>query len=192
MDILRAMNMMLIAAGEAKVDSIDADHPLQASLLDVLENVSQLEQSKGWWFNEYETTLVPDTNGNIILPESVVRIKPRGTTRSFVKRGQFLMDKFDRSMVFDRSVDATLAEHWEFEELPETFAMYVAQLAALQAGTSYDADQGRLAAIAQAVDFARQPMMKEHIDNARVNMLDTPSMTNKMIGVRHQRYGVNQ
>lgn len=189
MDTLRAMNMMLIAAGESKVDSIDTSHDLQASLLETLENVSQLEQSKGWWFNEYLTVLEPDTNGNIILNDDVVRIRPVHG-RSFVKRGQFLMDKHTRSMVFSQPVDAILAEQWEFEELPETFAMYVAQLAALQAATSYDADSARMQAIATAVDQARQPMMKEHIDNARLNMFETPGMANKMVYVRHQRYGV--
>lgn len=189
MEILNALNIMLIAAGEAQVDAITSEHPLEASLLLTLDNISTTEQSKGWWFNEYRAVLQPDANGNIILADDVIRIRPL-TGRSFVKRGNFLMDKFTRSIVFDQAVDTMLTERWEFEELPETFAMYVAQLAALQAATSYDADSARQQSIATAVDLARQPMMKEHIDNARVNMLATPSMGNKLIGVRAHRYGV--
>ena len=190
MEILTAFNQMLIASGEAPVESLDGSHPLHTALLQVLEDVSTLEQSKGWWFNEYKTTLTPDGTGRIELAADVVRIQPLGAGRSFVRRGNFLLDRETRSDVFDKPITVLLTERWDFEDLPPTFAQYVAAMAALQAGSAYDADQLTLQSLLSRVDLARMPMMKEHVDNSRVNLFETPSMHGKLLDVRMNRYGV--
>jgi hypothetical protein len=100
------------------------------------------------------------------------------------------MDQDTRSLIFDKPVRVRVTELWEFEELPETFARYVVTLASLQAGMTYDSDAARVQALASAVELARTPMMKEHVDNVRVNMLDTPSMLGKQVNGNLRRYGV--
>lgn len=187
MEILTAMNMMLRAAGEANVQAVDGTHPLQGSLLDTLLDISKLEQSRGWWFNEYVADLTPDADQHIILPESVIRVRSTANA-SVVKRGQQLMHKYTRSIIFDKPITLILTEHWEFEELPETFAAYVASLAAVRAATDFNADQLRITALTNAVGVAQRPMMKEHVDNAQLNLLSTASMNNRLVTVRHERY----
>jgi len=188
MQLITALNMMLIASGESIVQGADASHPLQGSLLLALESTSTMEQSKGWWFNEYFTTLTPDLSSKIILPDNTARIRVT-TGRRLVAKGNVLMDKDTRSDIFTQPVPLFITELWDFEELPQTFAMYVASLASVQAAASYNADQLRMSTLVSAVDLARMPMMKEHVDNARVNLLETPSMANRMVDVRLQRYG---
>lgn len=187
MQILTAMNSMLRAAGEGNVDAVDGTHPLQRSLLDTLLDTSRLEQSRGWWFNEYVTTITPDADQHIILPESIVRVRSTANY-GVVKRGQQLMWKADRSIVFDKPITLILTEEWEFEELPETFAAYVSALASVRAATDYNADQLRISALTNAAGVALRPMMKEHVDNARLNMLGTASMNNRLVTVRQERY----
>lgn len=189
MELSTAINTMLIAAGEATTNALDFTHPLQRSLLDTLTNVSRLEQSKGWWFNEYRTLLEPDTEGRITLADDIARIRPSQGQRKFVKRGQNLLDQTSRSDIFDRPVEAWITELWDFEDLPDTFALYVTALAAVQSAVSYDADAARIQALGTAVDMARQPMMKEHVDNIQLNMLSTNSMGGKLLDVRMHRYG---
>lgn len=190
MQLIQAINSMLVAAGETTIAALDFSHPLQRALLASLEEVSQLEQSKGWWFNEYHLVLTPNEDGEITVPDAVVSIKPTANQRRFVRKGNLLMDKTTRSTVFDKPVEAYFIEQWDFEDLPPTFAMYVSALASMRAATSYDADAARIQALGTGVELARQPMMKEHVDNTALNLLETPSMGGKMFGVRHQRYGV--
>src|SRR5690625_7894190 len=63
MTLLQAINRIIPALGENPVDSIETRNPTVGIVLNAINNARHDLLQRGWWFNEFETTLYPDTQG---------------------------------------------------------------------------------------------------------------------------------
>ena len=128
---LMAVNTMLATIGEAPVNSItDSPSADVAVALSTLREVSREVQSEGWHFNtEHEYPLVPDVNGNIIVPSSIIYVDvdyPRQSTLDVVLRGTQLYNRTDHTYTFTETVLATVRHLLDFDLLPEAARRYIA------------------------------------------------------------------
>lgn len=78
MNTLDAVNLCLRKLGESEVTNIDEPYPTLGVIVPALTDnrVKLLSEGYGWWFNAYDTELLPDTDGRIRLPGNTLMFYP--------------------------------------------------------------------------------------------------------------------
>lgn len=134
---LDAVNMMLSSIGQAPVSSLNVSGIRDVSIAKLsLDNVTREVLLRGWNFNtDYDWPLVPDANGKILVPATVLDIDPCDVNVDVVVRYetgvQRLYDREHRTFVFTAdSVDVNVTWAFPFEEVPEAARSYIATRAA--------------------------------------------------------------
>ena len=133
---LQAINQMLTGIGQAPVVSLDIANPEIATALSILNSVNREVQGEGWHFNtEINYPFVPDTNGEITVPNSVLQISDNKTTNSqqyqTVLRNGKLYDKVYHTYQFPGTDPVLCDVVWlfNFEDLAQVFQDYITQRA---------------------------------------------------------------
>lgn len=130
---LDAVNVLLGAAGEARITSLEAPGNLYASeARATLHEVSREVQSRGWWFNELEQyTFTLDAEGRAQAPSAILKITPaRGAAPLVVRGGRLFNPRTATDTFAEPPTVATAVLFIEFESLPETARRYIAVRAA--------------------------------------------------------------
>lgn len=189
MQILTAVNDLLRAVGESQVTALTVGHPLEDDLTAIVLRVAAREQNQGWWFNQYYKLLPAELDGTVPVPAGTVKVLPKAyQDRYLIQKGLFVFDKNGQTDVIGRDVPAILVTQWDFEDLPESFAEYVSAMAQIVAAESYNADPLKLQSLTGQLAIAKATMHKEHVQNAKVNMLETASMGTKLQPAFGNRY----
>jgi hypothetical protein len=133
---LQAINQMLTGIGQAPVVSLDIANPEIATALSILNSVNREVQGEGWHFNtEINYPFVPDTNGEITVPNNVLQISDNKTTNSqqyqTVLRNGKLYDKVYHTYQFPGTDPVLCDVVWlfNFEDLAQVFQDYITQRA---------------------------------------------------------------
>ena len=131
---LEAINELLEAIGEAPVNA-EADTGLvEADLAATrLDKVSRQVQKRGWhWNTLVDFELVPDTEDNINLPGSTMKVDTTGKSacKDYVQRGLRLYDKENNTFTITDPVRVDIVLLLDFEELPESARDYITMRAA--------------------------------------------------------------
>ena len=124
---LAAVNDMLAAIGESPVNSLEGDANADvANARRILNNVNREVQSKGWTYNIAEgETLIPDVfSGYIPYMSDYLRLTVAGGT-PYVRRGENLYDKVNRTDVFTNPVQVDLIRLKDYSEMPECFRNWI-------------------------------------------------------------------
>lgn len=124
MELLKAVNLILPAMGEHPVTRVDVRHPTLAVILPVLDSKLDSTLMRGWWFNEFKTTLYPDSEGGIAMPTDTLAFLPDEGYEGAV-RGSRLFNKSTLDFLWDKPVPGVIQLRLPFEELPESVATYV-------------------------------------------------------------------
>lgn len=145
-DKLGAVNLMLSASGDGKVntlvdDGINDTDVAQQILDEVIIDVLSL----GWDFNRVKKTLLPDDNDKIAISQNYLRVDGSGYDyrRRFGVRDNFLYDlDKDQDTFTEKSVDLEVIQNLSFDDIPVAVQMYIARAAATiyQAQTHADPD----------------------------------------------------
>lgn len=192
MQTIDAINEMIGYVGESPIDSTDADytsHPLYESALRILNSTSRKVQSKGWWFNTRETTLVPVSSAIAIDPDAILAVAVKDIYPvQYAVRGGALFNLTDDTAVIASSLDAVIREMLVFTDLPETAAEYVKQAAAVRFVQTYDGDRSKLTEVKEAAVSSYALMNADHIRNSKVNLFQTQSMGPIMATTWYTRY----
>jgi len=172
---LDVINDMLATLAELPINSVDEGHPMVPAALRALSTANAREQAKSWWFNKELTDLVPDTSGNIYLPDDVLRVDPQANNLNYVQRGRRLYKPFETSAgnkyFFSHTVRCWLIREVPFEDLPvpaQHVVSYAAQLDFLKA---YEADQNKVQQVAMQYKESWMTLNAEHTRNIGANML---------------------
>ena len=133
MSELEAVNLMLMTIGEYKVNDLInlAGRSDAAIAKDILTNTSRAVQSKGWTFNtDFDVVLAPDTEGQIELGGSILRIDTTSTVRSsqkdIIERANKLYDRQNNTHIFTDNVTVDTITYFNFEDLPEAARRFIA------------------------------------------------------------------
>lgn len=128
---LAAVNVILTNMGEAPIDSLSGDLPLDAEKArGVLSEVSEAVQLKGWFWNTETTTLATDNQGRIRLPLNTLQVSGRDGVYT-VRDGLLYEIKANANgYVFEGSKELKIIYFLSFEELPPVARRYIVTRAA--------------------------------------------------------------
>lgn len=123
MDLLKAVNNILPKLGEHPVTNLDVKHPTLAIILPVIDLTLDTVLRRGWWFNEYEYTVYPDSEQLAGVPNDTLEFLPDETGP--VVRGERFFNTTDGSFKFSGPFKGMLRLRLPFDELPESVATLV-------------------------------------------------------------------
>jgi hypothetical protein len=166
MELLTAVNLILPALGEHPVTRVDMKHPTLAVILPVVQSQIDRCLMRGWWFNEFPTTLYPDSEGGIAIPSDTLAFIPQEGQPGTVRNG-VLFNTTSLDYIWDKPVPGTIQLRMSFEELPESVATYVFYNALVQ---TYLVDIGLESVVGEWKQIAKESEFlatNEHLRNMR-------------------------
>lgn len=157
MTLLQAINRIIPALGENPVDSIETRNPTVGIVLNAINNARHDLLQRGWWFNEFETTLYPDTQGVYSPPEGALEWIPHNVDA--ILRGKSLINPEDQSVLFPNvdKLEGTVRLDVPFDDLPEVFKLWVVYKGVVDA---YLSDIGLEEIVGQ---WQREAMLAENL-----------------------------
>ena len=123
---LSAVNRILSNVGQSPVTVLDSGNPLVEMAELILDEVTSAIQSEGWVFNtEYCYPFLPDSNGEIVIPDEILALDSKATADSFlVQRRGKLYDKAAHSYQFSGKQELDVVWLVDFTDMPEAFREY--------------------------------------------------------------------
>tara|TARA_R100000322_G_scaffold20169_1_gene13623 strand:+ start:115 stop:726 length:612 start_codon:yes stop_codon:yes gene_type:complete len=181
---LEAINIMLAAIGEAPVNSLTGQVPVDVRIAQsTLIEVNKRIQSEGWSFNtEIDVTLVRNqTTKQIELSTDILRIDAnihQHPTIDPIQRGLKLYDRLNNRYEFDEDLICTVVYFRPFTELTEPARSYINIKAARVFVDRLVSDDGLRSYTEQDEIRARAILMETDLSNGDHNILrGDPSLT---------------
>lgn len=189
---LEVLNHVIGVVGETAVSSVSSQHPTAQSALKTINRVSKQFQLRGWWFNkEYALTLSPNSNDEIVLPATTLKVDPTDTSLAFVWRGTRLYDPKNHTYAIGENVEVDLTLQLPIEELPEAAAMYIMHKAAYDFYVSDDGDPDKSKALLMEVNTAWAALNAQQLQMSNVNAKYRPLTAYLRAGIRQVGGGSN-
>ena len=181
---LEAINIMLAAIGEAPVNSLTGQVPVDVRIAQsTLIEVNKRIQSEGWSFNtEIDVTLVRNqTTKQIELSTDILRIDAnihQHPTIDPIQRGLKLYDRLNNRYEFEEDLICTVVYFRPFIELTEPARSYINIKAARVFVDRLVSDDGLRSYTEQDEIRARAILMETDLSNGDHNILrGDPSLT---------------
>ena len=181
---LEAINIMLAAIGEAPVNSLTGQVPVDVRIAQsTLIEVNKRIQSEGWSFNtEIDVTLVRNqTTKQIELSTDILRIDAnihQHPTIDPIQRGLKLYDRLNNRYEFDEDLICTVVYFRPFTELTEPARSYINIKAARVFVDRLVSDDGLRTYTQEDETRARAILMETDLANGDHNILrGDPSLT---------------
>ena len=181
---LEAINIMLAAIGEAPVNSLTGQVPVDVRIAQsTLIEVNKRIQSEGWSFNtEIDVTLVRNqTTKQIELSTDILRIDAnihQHPTIDPIQRGLKLYDRLNNRYEFDEDLICTVVYFRPFIELTEPARSYINIKAARVFVDRLVSDDALRTYTEQDETRARAILMETDLANGDHNILrGDPSLT---------------
>ena len=181
---LEAVNIMLAAIGEAPVNSLTGQVPVDVRIAQsTLIEVNKRIQSEGWSFNtEIDVTLVRNqTTKQIELSTDILRIDAnihQHPTIDPIQRGLKLYDRLNNRYEFDEDLICTVVYFRPFTELTEPARSYINIKAARVFVDRLVSDDALRTYTEQDETRARAILMETDLANGDHNILrGDPSLT---------------
>lgn len=131
MTLLEAINIGLSALGEFRVTSAEDRHPTADILRSTIASKQMSLLERGWWFNQYTTTMYPADDGTVEYPVNAISVLGYDG-RVYTMRGGMLFDMDNNTQYFTKPAELLVTEDLDFEDLPDCAANFVAYSAAKQ------------------------------------------------------------
>ena len=174
MQLLTAVNTILPKLGEHPVTKLDAKHPTLAIILPEVDLQLRTLLIKGWWFNQSEVTLYPDSEKKVAIGTDVMDFVPQDATVAL--RGKSLYDTSTNDYKFSASVKGLATYYVPFDDLPEAAALSVLYTSLVQI---YATDIG-LEQVLQLWETKRQEanqlLLAAHLRNKKYSTQGTRRM----------------
>ena len=193
---LSSVNSILMAIGQAPINRIyqkqkygtDTEivyiNPEVAFIHSLLMEVNADVQNEGWVFNrENHFPLTPQENGEIKLPENVLRMDVTENqvyrTTDLVKRGSRLYDKMNHTYIFDplKAIYFDIVWKWEYEDLPSVFKRYITLRSSGRAATQLVTNPQLVQLLATQEAQARAACMEYECNQGDHTFFGTPDHT---------------
>ena len=181
-----------MAIGQAPINRIYQNNnkkleyinPEVAFVHSLLMEVNADVQNEGWVFNrENHYPLTPDSDGDIELPENILRMDVHENdvyrTTDLVRRKGKLYDKMNHTYKFDplKAIYFDIVWKWEFEELPSVFKRYITLRASGRAATQLVTNPSLVQLLATQEAQARAACMEYECTQGDHTFFGTPDGT---------------
>ena len=167
-----AINRMLRYIGElpipsgVTIDSLPEGHEAVDSRT-ILSETLREEQEEKWWFNSFDVTFVPDTDGYITLPQNVIEFE---STTHF-KEGGNLYTYSDMSSVFTDNVELPVRYEISFDNIPDVFRTYVVLVSAKHLHIYLNGDTTTQKELETKITIQRVKLEREHLKQSKFNLV---------------------
>lgn len=131
MQLLEAINISLRAIGESEVVSESTSNPTAGIIKSAITQHRRSLLATGWWFNTVEQTITPTSDNRITPPSTALAIYGQ-TGNKFAVRDGWLYDLMIQSSRFTEPTYIKAYIDYEFEDLPEYAAQYIANRVAAE------------------------------------------------------------
>ena len=172
---LDAVNNIIGTLGEAPIDTLEDLTNVDAiNALRILQEVSRIEQARGWSFNLIEDFVFnPDTTDNNRIPwnDNILFLKGEEGTK-LVRYGKHMKDLVRNSDYFPQAIHAEVILLIPFEELPEQMRSYIVAKAGFMFQSAYFGDDALSTVINMQVQDTWQHLMDYEMDDNNYSMLD--------------------
>ncbi len=176
MKLLDAVNLILPKLGEHPVTSLTIKHPTLAIILPEVEQELKSLLLRGWWFNQFKYTAMPDVDGRIALGTDTLAFVPERTYASV--RGVELFNTDTMSYTWTESVPGVLTVRVDFEKLPESAANVVWYNALINAYTTDIGMANDLQIWQTRAASAHSDLLAEHLRNRKFSSAKTRRFMN--------------
>tara|TARA_B100000405_G_scaffold218182_1_gene154540 strand:+ start:912 stop:1529 length:618 start_codon:yes stop_codon:yes gene_type:complete len=181
---LSAVNSILGAIGQAPVTALVYENPEISFIYNLLRDANVDTQAEGWHFNtEKHVKYTPDTNGNIVIANDVLRLDvSEGWTHrvhDVIRRNGKLYDKIDHTYDFStlESIDLDVVLLVTFENLPIPFRRYITYRASTKAATQLVANPNLVKLLQGQEALARASIMEYECNQGNHSMFGFPEET---------------
>lgn len=172
MQLLEAINISLRALGETEVVSESTSNPSAGIIKSAINQHRRTLLTTGWWFNTVEQTITPTSDGRITPPSNALAIYGERGRKYSVREG-FLYDLMTQSMHFEGATYIKSFVDYDFEDLPEYAAAYIAcRVAAETYRNDIGVDQN-FAALMNDANENWDLFFREHLRNQKKSSRQT-------------------
>lgn len=167
-----AINRMLRYIGElpvpsdVSIDSLPEGHEAVLART-ILGETLREEQENKWWFNTFEVTFTPDTDGYITMPQNVIAFE---NTDYFIEGGN-LYDREAMTGIFQDTVELTVRYEITFDNIPDVFRTYVVLVAAKHLHVYLNGDETTQKELDNKVNLQRIKVEREHLKQSKFNLV---------------------
>lgn len=166
MRLIDAVNVTLEALGESRAVDVNSSNPSVGLAKAAIERIRRGTLSTGHWFNTIERDVTPVEHGRITIPWKQVAIYGMDG-KKYSERNGDLYDLVEQTQVFTDPVRLRVILDFNFEDLPEHVALWIAYEAAAQV---YSNDLGADATYQVLLQQAREYQslsLREHLRNQK-------------------------
>lgn len=171
-----AINEILLSLNELPLDVTDLVEDIGIAVIvdKELEIARKKVLSEGWYFNVLNRTLVPDTQGYIVIPQTFLSVDGAS---NIVVRDWKLYDSVEKTFKFTGTIDAEVTEDVVFDDIPFHPANYIVQMASLQAYINVIGNSDDIAIRRNALQAARMEAIRDAANKIDGNLLSNQYAT---------------
>lgn len=171
---LSAVNVLLVAIGNGRVNDLDVLNIDVASARVVLADIKQEVLSIGWWFNKAEGfTLYQGADGRVPLPRNTLEVDSTDTSAKYISRAGFLYDNDKQTYTIGKNVEVDILFDLTWDELPRAAYQAVVAQAALEFAAPYELDEIQLKRLtAKALQLGKL-LKKSALRNTDTNIFNS-------------------
>lgn len=164
---LDAINLTLEALGESRVMDINTSNPSAGLARSALSRNRRGLLSTGYWFNVVEREVAPTQDGFIKIPWNQLAIYSVCDDSKYSVREGNLYDLVNQNSFFSDSARVKVVLDFEFEDLPEHFAMWVANYTAAQVYLNDLGSDGNYQTYAAEAEKYKSLVIRENLRNQK-------------------------
>jgi hypothetical protein len=176
---LDAVNEMLAAISASPIPSLSLPPPDAATALVLLRGTARDLQEAGWTFNtETSVTLLPNTAGEILIPNDVLRIDSEDA--DVVQRGNRLWNRETSSFTFANGIAAELTRLLPWDWLPSVARRYITALAIEKFQAAFPPSPELVQVYQRVLLRAERAFQEAEAENGDYNVLDNSFVSSIM------------
>lgn len=164
MQLLEAINIALRAIGESEIVSESTSNPSAGIIKSAITQNRRSLLATGWWFNTVEQTLTPNTDKRITPPYNTLAIYGIAGNK-FSLRDGWLYDLINRTTEFTEATYIKSFIDFEFEDLPEYAAEYIATRVAAETYRNDIGADSNYQILTQDAETVYELLVREHVRN---------------------------
>ena len=180
---LPAVNQILQSCGQAPVTTLDQTNPDVAIAYQTLLEVSREVQAEGWTFNrEYQYSMSPNTDKEILIPNNILQIDPSQTPANMsidvIQRGGKLYDRANHTYQFNDKVECDITWLFDWIDLPTPVQDFITARAAAIVSSRIVGDPNQYTILQQKEAYTRSLAMEYECNQGDYSYFGFPGKTN--------------
>lgn len=174
---LDIINEMIVSTGARPLTAEQTRHPLYMKAEKLLNRVRASVQSVGLWFNTECREIVPQSSGEIIVPQGCIKADPADRHYNLTLRGYRMYDLSEGTYEIGEKVRLRMIFAVPIEDMPRAAQEYIRAKAVYEFYLNEDGADPKLSNYRNERDVGWQILYREHLRNRQANIFDNPDHT---------------